>query len=355
VSFLIVNRQSKIVNRKSFDVIVIGSGPAGCAAAATCLSAGLKVLMVTDHAGGSRSEPDTISPLESIHPGVSSLLKKIGAAGAEVSATRALYSGIYAGRNYTPLGEDENGPWQGMHINRDVFDTQLIAAIERAGVMVQCNAKVESLLIEDNRVVGIKTTSAEILASYIVDASGKKGFAGKQLNFKRRFFSPLLHCWTGVSAFEGTFPLDAKAAHFIPGVDGWTWLAPQPPDHCAWTRLSLKSEKSLAPPEVLKDGTVVGKVQFANMRWRMFRPVCTEGVVLCGDAAGILDPAAGQGIFNALWSGIEAANAVVRCLQQPDFESVHLAHYDDWFVQQFEMKVGKLKAYYEEQSIHVFR
>ena len=309
--------------------------------------------MITDQAETTSTGTNRASPLESIHPGVSSLLKKIGAAGTELAATRALYTGIYAGGNYTPLGEDENGPWEGMHINRKVFDAQIVSAIENAGVVVQFNSVVDSLLLEGNRVVGIKTASGEIQASYIVDASGKKGFAGKQLNFKRRFFSPLLHCWTGISEYKGTFPLDTQAAHFIPCVDGWTWLAPQPPGHCAWTRLSLKGEKSLLPPDELKDATTIGKIQFANMRWRMFRPVCTEGILLCGDAAGILDPAAGQGIFNALWSGIEAANTVVRCLQQPGYEAVHLANYDDWFVQQFDMKVEKLKAYYEEHGIKV--
>jgi flavin-dependent dehydrogenase len=295
------------------------------------------------------------SALESIHPGVSSLLNKIGAAGAELAATRALYSGIYAGENYTPLGEDENGPWKGMHIDRSLFDAQIVGAMGDAGVVVRFNEKVESLLVDDNRVVGIKTASTEFMASYVIDASGKRGFAGKQLNFKRRFFSPVLHCWTGVSVLDGIFPFDMQSAHFIPGTNGWTWLAPQPPDHCAWTRLSLKGEKTLLPPDELTDCTTVGKIQFANMRWRMFRPLCMEGIVLCGDAAGILDPAAGQGIFNALRSGIEAANAVVRCLQQPNFETLHLAHYDDWFVQQFEAKVEQLKKYYEEHAIHVFR
>lgn len=309
--------------------------------------------MVTDQAEAVAPEAGSLSPLESIHPGVSSLLKKVGADGAELAATRALYSGIHAGSNYTPLGEDENGPWQGMHIDRGIFDAQLVTAIKNAGVVVRSNEKVESLLLEGNRVVGIKTALGEIIAAYTIDASGKKGFAGKQLNFKRRFFSPLLHCWTGVSTYAGTFSFDTKAAHFIPAADGWTWLAPQPPGHCAWTRLSLESDKSLAPPDVLKDGNVVGNIQFANMRWRMFRPVCTEGIVLCGDAAGILDPAAGQGIFNALWSGIEAANTVVRCLYQPVYEVVHLAQYDDWFVQQFEMKVKKLRTYYEEHGIEM--
>jgi flavin-dependent dehydrogenase len=238
-----------------------------------------------------------------------------------------------------------------MHTARSIFDAQLVNAMTNAGVTFQVNEKVESLFMEDNRIVGINTAGEEILASYVVDASGKKGFAGKQLGFKRRFFSPLLHCWTGVSTYQGIFPLDTHAAHFIPGVDGWTWLAHYPPNHCAWTRLSLKGEKSLLPPDELKSCTTEGNIQFANMRWRMFRPVCTEGIVLCGDAAGILDPAAGQGIFNALWSGIAAANAMVRCIQQPDFEGVHLAYYDDWFVQQFEMKVEQLSAYYEEHGI----
>jgi len=89
------------------------------------------------------------------------------------------------------------------------------------------------------------------------------------------------------------------------------------------------------------------------MRWRLYRPVCKEGVVLCGDAAGILDPAAGQGIFNALWSGMVAAQAVVSCLQQPEMEGFHLARYDNWFIEQYTEKAEKLRLYYEEHGIAI--
>jgi flavin-dependent dehydrogenase len=102
-------------------VIIIGSGPAGCAAAATCRQAGLQVLIITEDDEVQDLTPSSIGPLESIHPGVSSLLNKIGAAGSEIDSTRALYSGIYANGNYSPLGEDENGSWQGMHIQRKIF------------------------------------------------------------------------------------------------------------------------------------------------------------------------------------------------------------------------------------------
>ncbi len=337
----------------SFDVIVIGSGPAGCSSAATCIKAGLNVLIVTEEAEQNNWSASTPAPLESIHPGVSSLLDKIGAAGLEKNASCALYSGIHTGSTYTPLGEDRSGIWQGMHINRQIFDSQLLHLIRNSGASVRFNEKVVSFILENDKIIGIKTGSMDLYAKYIVDATGKKALAGKKLNFKRQFFSPPLVCWTGVSGYFETFPFDQNAAHFIPGNVGWTWLAPQPPNYCAWTRLCIKGEKSLLPPDELQDYITIGKIHFANMRWRLFRPLCSEGVVLCGDAAGILDPAAGQGIFNALWSGIVAANTVANCLQEPDYASFHLAYYDNWFVQQFETKVKQLKLYYKEHSINI--
>jgi len=335
------------------NVIVIGSGPAGCAAAATCAKAGLKVLIITSEVEQADLTTSTPAPLESIHPGVSSLLAKIDAGGSEIAATQALYTGIYAGKNYATLGEDENGIWHGMHIRRDIFNAQLLHHVQQAGVSVVYDQKVDDFILENERVVGVKSWSQEWYAKYIIDASGKQALAGKKLKWKRQFFSPPLICWTGISKCEEPFPVDPNAAHFIPGKTGWTWLAPQPPHYCAWTRLSMKGEKHLFPPEDLINNEVVGKVQFANMRWRVYRPVCSEGIILCGDAAGILDPAAGQGILNALWSGIVAGNTVVKCINEADLASFHLAYYDDWFVQQFEMKVKQLKAYYRENGIDI--
>ncbi len=112
-----------------------------------------------------------------------------------------------------------------------------------------------------------------------------------------------------------------------------------------------KGEKSFLPPDELQDCATVGKIKVSNRRWRLYRPACKEGVVLYGDAAGILDPAAGQGIFNALWSGNVAAQAVVSCLRQPELEAIHLARYDEWFMEQYEEKVEKLRSYYEEHGI----
>ena len=310
-------------------------------------------MMVTEHPDHNLLDMASPEPLESIHPGVSSLLNKIGMAGVEIKPTKSTYDGIYSDGNYTALGEDVSGPWLGLHLNRRIFNAQLLQRMKTMDVEIRFAEKVEDFITDKGKVIGIKTTTDELLATYVIDASGKKAIAGKKLKFKSQFFSPPLACWTGISAIFDTYPFDSRSSHFYSNPNGWTWLAPYPPHYCSWTRLSIKGEKDLSQPVEIKNYHVFGKVQFANMRWRMYRPVCSEGILLCGDAAGILDPAAGQGIFNALWSGIEAGNTAVSCIQQPGMAAFHLAAYDDWFVRQFEEKVRKLGEYYRKYGIAI--
>ncbi len=337
-------------------IIVIGSGPAGCAAAITTARSGLTTIIITNKENGGDSANIISQPLESIHPGVASLLMQLHAGEIIPAASLAIYEGIQTRENYAPLGADENGNWQGHHINRDIFDTALLQHARELGVIVVSNETVSDLIVENDWVVGIKTISGKtIYSTYIIDASGQKRVAGKKLHFKEKFFSPPLVSWTGIAeGLDTNDPLFKRpTTHFIPGPDGWSWLAPEPPHRCTWTRLALKEreKKDLLPPIELSQYAVAGKIKVSNRRWRIFRPLCKEGVILCGDAAGILDPAAGQGVFNALWSGIKAAQTVDSCLREPDYETVFLAQYDDWFIQQYEQKVEQLRNHYKAHGV----
>lgn len=316
---------------------------------------GLTVALITEEDDMDLLTTFPVEPLESIHPGVSSLLKKAGLDGAEKMATCSVYSGIYSSGYYSPLGEDSTGIWEGMHLHRKTFNAQLLKQIKDAGIAIRFNEKVGHFIKDNDIVIGVQSGSEELYASYTIDATGKQSIAGRLLHFKRQFFSPPLVCWTGVSENFRIFPFDKDAAHFKPGIEGWTWLAPYPSDYCSWTRLRAKGEKLFEPPDECRDYDTIGKIKVTNMRWRMFRPVCKEGILLCGDAAGILDPAAGQGILNALWSGIIAANTTIACLKEPDLAGFHLAAYDGWFVQQFEMKVTQLREYYNNHGIQLLK
>jgi flavin-dependent dehydrogenase len=335
------------------DVIIIGSGPAGIAAAITCANAGLKTILLSKPVPAEKK--NSLTPSESVHPGIASLLEMLHATDALTAASRSTYEGITINGEHTLLGADESGTWKGHHIDRILFDRHLLAAAREQGVTIYKNETVNEILQEQDRVTGVRTSSGKTIHSrYVIDCSGHQRIAGKKLKFKERFYSPPFVVWTGVAEnIDASFFNTAKT-EFIPATNGWSWLAPERPDRCTWTRLALKGENDfLQPAELDKYGSTT-ELFVSNRRWRVFRPLVKEGILLCGDAAGILDPAAGQGILNALWSGIKAGQCVGQCISNSAMESFFLAQYDNWFIAQYEEKVEKLKEYYAAFGIKLF-
>jgi flavin-dependent dehydrogenase len=292
-------------------------------------------------------------PSESIHPGVGTILKELDASVCIAASSRGIYQGIQAGNNYTPLGADQSGAWSGNHINRTVFDAELLNCAGRRGVQILDSEEAADLIVEKERVLGLRTsTGKEITSTYVIDASGYRSFAGRKLRFRKKFFSPPLVTWTGVSAYTTNEP-EQNTPGFHPNPAGWTWIAPERGNRCTWTRLALKGRHDFLPPDELRHLPLMGKIKTSNRRWQVFRPVCREGVILCGDAAGIIDPAAGQGILNALLSGMMAAKAVHSIVNNPGYEAFHLAAYDDWFLRNYMDKVEKLKGFYALHNISI--
>ncbi len=337
-----------------FDVIIIGSGPAGCAAAISCRQLQLNTLII---AGEDKIDATEYQPSESVHPGVLPLLSQLHAAHCINIASQGIYEGISVNDEYKALGEDENGPWQGHHINRKLFDAAFLQAAIEQGVTVIKDDAVKDIIVTGERITGIATNSGKNYnCKYLIDASGHKHAAGKQLKFKETFFSAPLAVWTGVTK---NIPADSslfkkKYTRFIPKQNGWTWLAPEPPDRCTWTRLEIKGKHEFLPPDELQPYSNEEKIKKTNRRWRVFRPVCKEGILLCGDAAGIIDPAAGQGILNAILAATMAAKTVKNCIANPDFEALYLAGYDEWFINNYEDKMNRLKHFYTLHGIALF-
>ena len=341
-----------------FDVIIIGSGPAGCAAAISCKQHGLNTLMITGknkNADTKNNEDD--DPSESIHPGVFSLLTQLNAAHCIDIASKGIYEGINVNNQFNPLGEDEHGAWKGHHINRTLFDAAFLQTVIEQDITFIDKDAVEDIISTHDRVTGVMTTSGEQFScQYLVDASGYKHIAGKKLKFKESFYSPPLVVWTGVSKNipSSSFLFEKNFTRFIPHSNGWTWLAPELPDSCTWTRLEIKGKQEFLPPVELKAYPIAAKIKTFNRRWRVYRPVCKEGVLLCGDAAGIIDPAAGQGILNAIVSAAMAAKTIKACTGNPDLEAMYLAGYDDWFINDYRDKVNRLKHFYGLHGISIF-
>lgn len=342
--------------KPNYDVIIVGAGPAGCAAAISCSKYKLKTMLIAGKKKHEHVDKDT-QPSESIHPGLLSILSQLNAAHCVTQSSQGIYRSIEVNGEPVPLGEDEQGPWHGHHINRNLFDAAMLKTASTQNIYIHYDDAVADFILTDERITGIKTKlGKKYTAAFVIDASGHKRLAGKKIGFKETYHSPPLAVWTGLST---CIPVNSNFytnsfTKFTSHPTGWTWLAPQPPNLCTWTRLELKGKQQFIPPAELKDFPLAANIKTSNRRWRSFRPVCREGILLCGDAAGIIDPAAGQGILNAIVSAMMAAKTIKACITNPNFEAIYLAKYDEWFIGDYLDKVKRLKEFYQLHGIEIF-
>lgn len=324
-------------------IIVIGGGPAGLATAIRCRSAGIVTVVVRPHpveAG--------LQPSETLHPGIERLLAELGVPHALAECSRGTYRGIWADGTFHRLGDDEGGGWIGRHVDRRQFDTVLLARARDVGVEV-IDAEVESLLADGARVVGTRASNgSDLVGSLVVDATGERRFAARAFDHEPSFFSPPLLVRTGL---VDDLPLATRDPIFTSDEDGWTWIAPESSGRCTWTRLDRRgTARSL--PDVLRGAKHLREPLAANMRWRLHEPVFMNGVIMVGDAAGILDPAAGQGVLFAVWSAVMAAQAIDRAVQSPLHATAALQEYDAWFRAHYERRAATLARHYSTLGIH---
>ena len=332
----------------NFDILIIGAGPAGTAAALTCLHAGLSVCVISKPM---KESVNPIRPLQSIHPGVLSLLNQLGLEGIINHSSKATFNGIAVNGEFNRLSTN-NEEWYGHHIDRYLFDEYLLKALKgnRIKVIEEENFKLD--LEESSNLVCINWGEGnQFRANYLIDASGYQRKTKRFLDLKEYVLTAPLHCWTGVSETTPETGNEVMQTSFIPQQNGWVWVAPESKNRFTWTKLVVNKKEAFSSP--FPNTKTISKIATHNVRWRVFRPVCKQKILLCGDAAGILDPAAGQGILNAFMSGIMVANCVKACVVQPHLEAYHFMQYDQWFIGQFEEKVIALKKYYKELNIEI--
>ncbi len=56
-----------------------------------------------------------------------------------------------------------------------------------------------------------------------------------------------------------------------------------------------------------------------------------DGLMLIGDAAGFVNPLTGGGIYNAILSGIKAAQIGVKALIEKDCSRKRMGEYETWW------------------------
>lgn len=328
------------------DVIILGSGPAGVAAAITCCRAGLSVAVVTKQ---TTNAPVAPAPVQSIHPGVVSLLQQLALDQTLAESTRSRFDRIQVNGKENHLAPSQEAPWYGHHIDRELWDQALLQHLNQLPIHVLQDTRIPQVTRGSDNAFQVATDQNPALTSdYLIDASGARRLSRHLLQLEEVFLTAPMTCWTGRARSLNEYPLNTQ---FSMQETGWTWLATEDCHVVTWNTLQQVAGNSFQHP--LPQWEQLGNPHAYNVRWRVFRPVCDQQVLLCGDAAGMLDPAAGQGILNALLSGMQAGQCLAACQKEPEMEAWHFAMYDQWFIEQYEQKVSDLAAYYKAAGINI--
>src|SRR5437899_55711 len=341
-------------NNNSYDVIVIGAGPAGSTSSALLAEKGHRVLVLERekfpryHIGESLL-PFTFQPLDRL-----GLIDKMrqSAFVKKYSVQFVSPSGRASQPFYFYTRYDRDTVAQTWQVLRSEFDVMLFDNAREKGASVKEETTVKELMKEGGRVVGVRAQDkggkiTEYRAPITLDCSGREAFAAVRHNW--RVGDPELHkvaVWTyykGARRDEGIDEGTTTVA-FVPE-KGWFWYIPLHNDVVSvgvvaegkyLARDGVKAPEHIFQREVgenlwikeyLSCGAQFGPYYITGEFSFHSRYCGVEGLLLVGDAYCFLDPVFSSGVMLALKSGVMAGDAVHEALLARDFAPARFREY----------------------------
>ncbi len=333
------------------DVVVVGGGPAGAAAAIACATRGLSVVLCE------REPPGRERPGETLHPGIEPLLRQLGIADRLAQAVGARHAGIWVEwggpRRFEAFGADASGPWSGLQVWRADFDALLLTRAREAGVQVRQPCAVTGAIVRDGSLRGLDTAAGPIAARMVVDASGATRWLGRALGVASPARSPRLIARYGYA--EGSCPAYDDAPSLVGDASGWTWTALVRPSLYQWTRVSFDSPpRSDWTPRQLAGLRPRARSRGADVTWRMAEQAAGRGWFMVGDAAATLDPTSSHGVLKAIMSGMMAGHLTAAVLGGKAPAEATAAAYREWLAGWFSADAARLTQFYRSLGAAAF-
>jgi geranylgeranyl reductase family protein len=294
-----------------WDLVVVGAGPAGTSAAlgALAVDPSLSVLMIDRH-----DFPRDKACGDGIAPHVLDLLAEVGVTGIFDDWTPVRRFALTRG----DVGVDRDMARPTWVVPRTVFDQRLVQAAQAAGAEL-IQRRVRGVEIQQRSVI----VDGEVDARFVVGADGAHSVVRRDLGVKPgpvalaiRGYAPTppKRAASQVIAY-GPGRQPSYAWSFDRG-DGWSNVGygeQLTPDRPRPTREELMAHLE----DLLPGATDGGKSWWGHhlpLSGRSWRPPAGP-VMLAGDAAGLINPMTGEGIYYAVATGLVAGRAVADALR----------------------------------------
>ena len=349
---------------ENYDAIVVGAGTAGCLAAKTMSESGLRVCMVEKKEREEIGEKICGDALGEHH------LKFLGLEKPTGGELEAKIDGI---KIYSP---DENTVFTiadkdfiGFLLNRRLFGQWLLKKATDKGALLQDNMNFRSPIFEKGAVAGITAKNmktgkvAEMRSKVVVDATGYFGMVRKQLPAEMGIDRDIANedveaCYREIRQLkqetENTrfceIYLNQKAS---PG--GYIWIFPKGGARVNVGIGTCMTKNYPNPKQQLYDTAFKrpifeGSTVLTGGSW--FDPVrrpldnmVSNGVVLTGDAASLVNPIHGGGIGPSMLSGYLAGQQIVEALSKGEPTKEALWGYNKKYIDTYGKKQGTLDIF----------
>lgn len=315
------------------DVLVVGAGPAGSAAAASLAARGRRVVLA-DRAIFPRSKPCG----DYCNPGAVEALASFGLLPELIRSGGGAIDGMTVVAQDGSVLRERFPSGQGVLVRRETLDLLLLRRAERMGAEIVEGFHAGEIRLADCVEVREVHSRRALRARFLILSSGIRSVLAGRLGLRR---DPADGRFT-VGAYFGGVPGEAEGElHLGDGLyggvarfgDGTANVCLALPRTLFRRRSPAAAfERGLRGLPVLRDTLagwrresafrVTGPIGFAPHR------VSADRVLLAGDAAGQIEPLTGQGIASALRSALDAADEGHEALEVGDLSAGRLRRYD---------------------------
>ena len=305
------------------DIVILGAGPAGSLAAARLAARGYDVVVLEEH-------EDIGAPVHCT-----------GLVGEEAFAefdlpTSLVFAHASAASFWAASGQSiriDSDRIRAAIIDRGGLDRHLAARATAAGASIRLGRRAETVAVSDDGVT-VRTAVEDVRARICVLACG----ANYRFHRALALGLPAAHLLSAQLEipFPASVDIEVRLGRDV-APDGFAWMVPFERDGAATARIGLMSKSAAGlrfarfAAALARRAGVGAPEQAPRLKMLPLGPVARtygDRVVAIGDAAGLVKPTTGGGIYYGLLSGAMAAGAVDRALASGRTDAAALKPYE---------------------------
>jgi len=324
--------------KNKYDVLVIGGGPAGAIAAKTAVEKGLSVCLV-------EKRPAIGAPVRCAEGiGKEALHEFIDPDPCWISAEMTGASIVAPDGFLMKLESHLAGNKVGYILDRKFFDRELVWKAAEAGADIAVKTRASAPIMENGCVKGAKIESCgnvmNVTADVVIAADGVESKFSRWCGIDTTV--PVREIMSSVQYVMADIDIDEHSTVFYLGnevaPEGYLWVFPKG-ERSANVGVGISGKKSGQGHRAkdylerfVKKTFPQGKsIEYIAGGVSVCRPLdCTvaDGLIIAGDAARVVDPLTGGGIYNGMYTGRLAAQVAAECIAKGNVTKKALMLYD---------------------------